>query len=52
MDFACNLFRQRRYKETRQLWEKKSVGKSLFIVVEKTVDGKDMRSQLMEKIGA
>ena len=35
-----------------QLWEKKSGGRGLFIVVEKTVDGKDMRAQLAEKIGA
>ncbi len=34
-----------------QLWERKSNGKGLFIVVEKTVAGKDMRSQLIEKIG-
>lgn len=34
-----------------QLWEKKSGGKGLFIVVEKTVDGKDMRAQMVEKIG-
>ncbi|MEQ9190475.1 MAG: DEAD/DEAH box helicase family protein [Alphaproteobacteria bacterium] len=34
------------------LWEKKSDGKGLFIVVEKTVDGKDMRAQMVEKIGA
>jgi type III restriction enzyme len=34
-----------------QLWEKKSGGKGLFIVVEKMVDGKDMRTQMVEKIG-
>lgn len=34
-----------------QLWERKSGGKGLFIVVEKMVDGKNMRAQLMEKIG-
>ena len=32
-----------------KLWERKSGG--LFIVVEKTVDGKDMRAQLTVKIG-
>ncbi len=32
-----------------ELWEQRSDGKGLFIVVEKTVDGKDMRAQLMEK---
>jgi len=32
------------------LWEEKSGGKGLFIVVEKTVDGKDMRAQLVQKI--
>ena len=32
------------------LWQKQSEGKGLFIIVEKTVDGKDMRAQLMEKI--
>jgi len=35
-----------------QLWEKMSGGKGLFIVVEKMVDGKDMRAQMLEKIGA
>lgn len=34
-----------------QLWERKSGGKGLFIVVEKVVDGKNMRAQLMDKIG-
>lgn len=33
-----------------QLWEQKSGGKGLFIVVEKSVDGKDMRTQIMEKV--
>jgi len=33
-----------------QLWERKSGGKGLFVVVEKTVDGRDMRAQMMEKI--
>ncbi|MBN2752376.1 MAG: DEAD/DEAH box helicase family protein [Rhodospirillaceae bacterium] len=32
------------------LWQKQSSGKGLFIVVEKIVGGKDMRTQLMEKI--
>ena len=31
------------------LWEWQSRGKALFIMVEKTVDGKNMRTQLMEK---
>ena len=31
------------------MWEKKTGG--LFIVVEKEVGGKDMRAQLLEKIG-
>ena len=35
-----------------ELWESKSSGKGLFIVAEKTVDGKDVRQQLLEKIGA
>jgi type III restriction enzyme len=34
------------------LWERKSAGKGLFIVVEQLIAGKDMRRQLMEKIGA
>ena len=34
------------------LWEQKSDGKGLFIIAEKIVDGKDVRQQLMEKIGA
>lgn len=33
------------------LWEKQSHGKGLFVVVEKSIDGKDMRAQLMAKIG-
>lgn len=33
------------------LWEKKSHGKGLFIVVEKEVNGLDMRAQLLRKIG-
>ena len=33
------------------LWEWQSGGKVLFIMVEKTVDGKNMHTQLMEKIG-
>ena len=32
-------------------WEQRSNGQGLFIVVEKNVNGKDMRRQLMEKIG-
>ncbi len=34
-----------------RLWERESGGKGLFVVVEKTVEGKDMRTQLAEKIG-
>lgn len=34
-----------------QLWERNSGGKGLFVVVEKTLDGKDMRTQMIEKIG-
>jgi len=33
-----------------QLWERKSDGKGLFVVVEKSVDGRDMRAQIVEKI--
>lgn len=33
-----------------QLWERKSGGKGLFVVVEKTVEGRDMRAQIVEKI--
>jgi len=32
-----------------QLWERRSGGKGLFVVVEKTVDGRDMRAQLLNK---
>lgn len=35
-----------------ELWERQSGGKGLFIMVEKTVDAKDMRSQLTAKIGS
>jgi type III restriction enzyme len=31
------------------LWEKTSGGKGLFIVIEKDVDGKDVRTQLLAK---
>ena len=34
-----------------QLWESRNNGKGLFIVVEKEGDRRDMRTQLMEKIG-
>ncbi len=34
-----------------QLWERQSGGKGLFIVVEKEVNGGDMRAQLIEKMG-
>ncbi len=34
-----------------KLWEEKSGGRGLFLVVEKEVDGTDMRDQLLEKIG-
>lgn len=33
-----------------KLWEQKSSGRGLFIIVEKTVDNKDMQAQLIEKI--
>ena len=33
------------------LWERESGGEGLFLMAEKLVDGKDVRSQLMEKIG-
>lgn len=33
-----------------QLWENKSGRRGLFIVVEKDVDGKDMRAQLIQKV--
>ena len=35
-----------------ELWERKSNGTSLFSIVEKSVNGKDMRRQLLEHIGA
>jgi len=35
-----------------RLWEQRSAGKGFFIVVERLIDGKDMRAQLLEKIGA
>ena len=34
------------------LWERVSDGKGLFVIAEKSVDGKDVRQQVMEKIGA
>ena len=35
-----------------ELWERKSGGGGLFIVAEKTVDGKDVRAQLLWKVGS
>lgn len=35
-----------------ELWERQSQGRGLFVVVEKAVAGKDMRGQMMNKIGA
>lgn len=34
-----------------ELWERKSDRRCLFLIAEKTVDGKDVRQQLMEKTG-
>ena len=34
-----------------RLWEQSSNGKGLFLVVERELDGKDMRTQLMDKLG-
>ncbi len=35
-----------------ELWERSSAGKSLFIVTEKSIDGKDVHSQLMARVEA
>jgi type III restriction enzyme len=32
-----------------QLWEKRTAGKGLFLMVEKSVNGKDMRAQLLDR---
>jgi type III restriction enzyme len=34
-----------------QLWARNSGGKGLFVVVEKNIDGRDMRTQLLETLG-
>ena len=34
-----------------ELWQRQSVGKGLFIVVEKLLNGRDVRQQLIEKTG-
>ena len=34
------------------LWERESGGEGLFLMAEKSIDGRDVRRQLMEKIGA
>ena len=34
-----------------ELWERESAGRCLFAVVEKNIAGKDMRRQLLEKVG-
>ena len=35
-----------------EFWQRKSKGRGLFSIVEKSANGKDMRRQLMEIIGA
>ncbi len=35
-----------------KLWEQKSAGKGLFVMVEKTLGDRDMRGQLLDRIGA
>jgi type III restriction enzyme len=35
-----------------RLWEDRSDGKGVFLVVEKQINGRDMRSQMLEKVGA
>ena len=35
-----------------RLWEQSSVGKGLFIVVEKQLGDRDMRGQLLDKLGS
>ena len=32
------------------LWERESKGKGLFLIAEKSVDGQDVRQQLLEKV--
>lgn len=34
-----------------RLWESRSGGKGAFLVVEKVIDGRDMRAQMLEKVG-
>ena len=34
-----------------ELWERSSAGKGLFIITEKSVDGKNVRGQLLAKVG-
>jgi type III restriction enzyme len=33
-----------------RLWEGRSGGKNAFFVVEKVIDGRDMRTQMLEKV--
>jgi type III restriction enzyme len=33
-----------------RLWESRSGGKGAFLVVEKVIDGRDMRAQMLEKV--
>ena len=35
-----------------ELWERRSGGRGQFVVVEKEIDGKDMRAQLMGAVAA
>lgn len=34
-----------------RLWESRSGGKGVFLVVEKVIDGRDMRAQMLDKVG-
>ncbi|MGE3150286.1 MAG: hypothetical protein AB7K04_14600 [Pseudorhodoplanes sp.] len=34
-----------------RLWESRSGGKGAFLVVEKVIDGRDMRAQMLDKVG-
>lgn len=34
-----------------QLWESRSGGKGVFLVVEKVIEGRAMRSQMIDKLG-
>ena len=43
---------RREFSVEHRGWESRSGGKGVFLVVEKVIDGRDMRAQMLDKVGA